>query len=95
MLYMGAMQYFSYLIILGFTWPIRWLPYPAIHWLGGVLGWAAFYLLKSYRKRTLSNLALATDLHLSPLEIRKIAKASFENLMITCLEYPKLASEKR
>lgn len=89
------MHYFSYLIILVVTWPIRWLPYPAIHWLGGVLGRAAFYLLKSYRKRTLSNLALATDLHLSPSEIRKIAKASFENLMITCLEYPKLASEKR
>ncbi len=89
------MHYLSYLIILVLTWPIRWLPYPAIHCLGTWLGRAAFYLLKSYRKRALSNLSLATNLNLQKFDIQKLAKASFENLMITCLEYPKLASETK
>lgn len=89
------MRYLSYLIILILTWPIRWLSYPAIHRLGAVLGRGAFYLLKSYRKRTLSNLSLATELNLSSEEVQKVAIASFQNLMITCLEYPKLASEQQ
>lgn len=89
------MHYLSYLIILVVTWPIRWLPYPAIHCLGRWLGRATFHMLKSYRKRALSNFSLATDLHLQKSDIQKLAKASFENLMITCLEYPKLASETK
>jgi len=89
------MHYLSYLIILVFTWPIRWLPYPAIHRLGAWLGRAAFHVLKSYRKRALSNLSMATDLNLQPSDIQRIAKGSLENLMITCLEYPKLASETK
>ncbi len=89
------MHYLSFILILILTWPIRWLPYPAIHRLGAWLGRAAYHLLPSFRKRALSNLAMATDLHLTPQEIQRLAKASLENLMITCLEYPKLASEKK
>lgn len=51
--------------------------------------------MRDYRKRALSNLSLAKDLALSPKEIIKTAKKSFQNLAINCLEYPKLAREKR
>jgi KDO2-lipid IV(A) lauroyltransferase len=54
----------------------------------------AFHLLPKFRKRTLSNLSLATSLNLSPEEKLKIAKGSFENLMITCLEFAKFSVEK-
>lgn len=50
--------------------------------------------MSEYRKRTLSNLSLAKDLALTPKEIIRIAKQSFQNLAINCLEYPKLAHEK-
>lgn len=50
--------------------------------------------MKNYRKRALSNLALATDLCLPREKIIQTAKESFQNLAITCLEYPKLDAEK-
>jgi Kdo2-lipid IVA lauroyltransferase/acyltransferase len=84
----------SFLFTLILTWPIRYLPYSAIHRLGAFLGTCAYYFIPKFRKRALSNLALATSLQLSEEQIRKLAKASFHNLMITCLEYAKLASEK-
>ncbi len=37
---------------------------------------------------------LATELALTPQQIRRIAKQSFQNLAITCLEYPKFAHTK-
>jgi KDO2-lipid IV(A) lauroyltransferase len=84
----------SFFLIRVFTWPISHLPYSAIHKMGNVLGWCAFYLMPKFRKRALSNLSLASALHLSEKELFSIAKASFQNLMITCLEYAKLAAEK-
>jgi KDO2-lipid IV(A) lauroyltransferase len=50
--------------------------------------------MRDYRKRSLSNVALASSLAFSKKEIRKTAKKSFQNLAINCLEYPKLAHEK-
>lgn len=84
----------SFTLILILTWPIRWLPYAAIHRLGNILGSFAYYCIPKFRKRTLSNLALASSLQLSETQIPQIAKASLQNLMITCLEYAKFASEK-
>lgn len=85
---------FSYLIIRSLTFPISFLPYPVLHRLGNILGKAAYYLVPKFRKRTLSNLALAKDLSLSEEQIIATAKESFGNLMITCLEYAKLSKEK-
>jgi KDO2-lipid IV(A) lauroyltransferase len=84
--------YFTLILIL--TWPIRWLPYPAIHRLGAVLGSCVYRSIPKFRKRALSNLALASTLHLSEKEIPPMAKASLQNLMTTCLEYAKFAAEK-
>ena len=84
----------SYLLIRLFLLPFAILPHRAIHAIGNALGALLYYLLPKFRKRALSNLALATDLHLSRKEIQKIARASFQNLAITCLEYPKFSLSK-
>lgn len=82
-----------YLLIRLITFPLAFLPYKALHTLGKPLGTMAYYLIPKYRKRAESNLALATP-H-SNDKIRTLAKKSIQSLMITCLEYPKLAREKK
>lgn len=88
------MYLITYLIFRTVTFPLSFLPYLWLHKLGNILGIALFYLYPNYRKRALSNLAIATSLNLSAPQIRKMAKASLKNLLITFLEYPKLAREK-
>ena len=79
---------FVYFLIRILTWPLRFLPGKALHFVGRLFGRLAFHLMHDYRKRTLSNLALAKDLHIQGTrELKKIAKASFENLAINILEY--------
>jgi KDO2-lipid IV(A) lauroyltransferase len=84
----------SFLLIRLLTLPMAILPYSVIHRIGNVLGLFAYYLMPKFRRRAWSNLALATDLHLDEKEMKRIAKGSFQNLMITLLEYPKFAREK-
>lgn len=79
----------SYLAIRTLTFPFSLLPFRAIHFLGKVFGFAAYHLLTKYRKRTLSNLSLAQNLKLE--DLKKTAIGAFQNLAITCLEYPKFA----
>lgn len=81
------------LVFLTLTWPLRYLPYRMIHQLGKGVGLLVYYTVPKFRKRALSNLALATTLHLSEMQIRRYAKESLQNLAITCLEYLKFASE--
>ena len=70
------------------------MPYTWLHPLGRLIGRLAFYCMRDYRKRSLSNLALAKDLHLhSEKQLVRIAKKSFENLAINVLEYPRFARE--
>ncbi|MBS0615446.1 MAG: hypothetical protein JSR58_02710 [Verrucomicrobia bacterium] len=88
------MHFINYLLFRLFTLPLCFLPYKAIHALGKPLGLLVYYLYPKYRKRALSNLALATSLHLSPDEIVRLAKASLMSLLITAMEYPKLYFEK-
>lgn len=88
------MPFIAYLAFRLFTLPLAFLPYSWLHTLGNRLGLIVYYCYPKYRKRTLSNLALASDLELSPEAIVRLAKASLQNLMITTLEYPKLAREK-
>ncbi len=86
-------EYIQYCIIRAFTSPFGWMPYSFIRKIANILGILCFYCMRDFRKRTLSNLALATDLHLSQKELIAIAKKSFQNLVINCLEYPRLAKE--
>ena len=69
--------------------PLPFLSLKSLHKIGKKIGLIAYYVLKNYRKRTLSNLSLATTLYLKEKELIKIAKQSFQNLAITCLEYVK------
>lgn len=84
----------SYYLIRAVTFPFSFMPYSWIHQIGKWIGKLAFYTMREYRKRALSNLALAKDLSLNRKDLIKIAKRSFQNLAINCLEYPKLAREK-
>jgi KDO2-lipid IV(A) lauroyltransferase len=83
-----------YYLIRTVTYPCRFLPYSYLHKLGKFLGSIAFHFMREYRKRALSNLALANDLALTNEQLIYYAKKSFQNLAINCLEYPKLAQEK-
>ncbi|MCX6987192.1 MAG: hypothetical protein NT065_03415 [Chlamydiae bacterium] len=76
------------------TWPIGFLPYKIIHHLGNFLGLISYYMLGTFRKKALSNIAMAKALNLDNASIIQVGKDSFKNLMITCLEYPKFAREK-
>lgn len=84
----------TYYLIRAAIFPCSLLPYSCLHRLGKILGSIAFYFMREYRKRALSNLALANDLALNHKQLVSYAKKSFQNLAINCLEYPKLAREK-
>jgi Kdo2-lipid IVA lauroyltransferase/acyltransferase len=75
--------------------PFQWMPYSWIQIIGRVIGSLMFHTMHKYRKRTLSNLALAKDLVLTKKELIRVSKESFQNLAIVCLEYPRLSHEKR
>ena len=75
------------------TYPCSIMPYTWLHRLGKLMGSIAFYFMREYRKRALSNLALANDLTLNNSQLLRYAKKSFQNLAINCLEYPKLSKE--
>lgn len=70
--------------------PLSFLPYRYIHTLGKFLGNCTFLLSKKHKKRVMNNLALAKDLQLSEKQMHHIARESFQNLVITSLEYFRL-----
>src|SRR5579872_529425 len=90
---MSLLNFLSYSLIRALTFPFSLLSYAQIHAIGKKLGTALYYLFPKFRKRALSNLSLASDLHLTEKEIVQFAKEAFQNLMITCLEYAKLSKE--
>lgn len=80
-----------YYLLRVLTFPLSLLPYRALHRLGKILGSLAYWFgPKEIRKITFNNLALAKDLKLSEAQIKKIAKESFQNLMINSVEYIRL-----
>ncbi len=88
-----SLNLLSYALIRTLTFPVRFMSYRTIHRLGDSFGRLAFHLIPNYRKRALSNLALAKTLGLSNEQIVETAKQTFGNLAINCLEYAKLASD--
>ena len=87
------MSWINYFLFRFFTFPLQFLPYSIITQLGKGLGLLIYYGYPKYRKRALSNLALAIDLQLSTSQIVALAKQSMQNLAISTLEYPKLYHE--
>ena len=54
-------------------------PYQVGIWVGRLLGRVVFYLLAKERNKTISNLRLAFGEQPSDQELRRIARAVFEN----------------
>jgi len=79
-----------YLLVRTFGLFIRMLPYPAVHALGRVGGSFLYYFHTPFRKKAMNNLAVAYENDLSEEERKKIAKRTFRNLVITCLEFFRL-----
>lgn len=73
---------------------ISLLSYRQLHAVGRVVGVVIYYLHRPFRKKTMTNLAIAYGKTKSIEERRKIAKRSFQNLMITCLEFFRLKKSK-
>ncbi|MGR3974004.1 MAG: hypothetical protein QRY72_05515 [Candidatus Rhabdochlamydia sp.] len=88
------MSWVNYILFRLAAFPFQFLPYSCLHFLGRHLGTLIYYTYPKYRKRSLSNLALASSLNLSPDEIVTLAKKSLQNLAITALEYPRLYQDK-
>jgi KDO2-lipid IV(A) lauroyltransferase len=87
-------EYLGYFFIRALAAPFGWLPYRWLRRIGRIIGRIAFYCMHDYRKRSLCNLALASDLSIqSEQELIEIAKKSFENLAINLFEYPRFARE--
>jgi KDO2-lipid IV(A) lauroyltransferase len=84
----------TYYFIRIITLPFFFIPYKIIHKTGNLIGYLSYFILTNYRKRALSNLALAKSLNLNNKQIKKYAIKSFQNLAITILEYPKFFFEK-
>lgn len=87
-------ELWSYYFIRIAAYPFSWMPYSWIHRLGSWIGLLIFHCIPGYRKRVFSNLSLAKGLHLSPQQLIQVAKQTFQNLAILCLEYPRLSAEK-
>lgn len=87
-------HYLCYFAIRAILYPFSLLSYKTLGALGQKMGVILFYLVPKYRKRTLSNLSLASDLILEEKDLHRLTKESLGHLMTTCLEYGKLSSEK-
>lgn len=82
------MKLFSYLLLRLCLLPVTFLPSRCVHQIGKGLGLLAYHLYPKFRKRTLSNIALA--LNPPEKELKILAKKSIQSLMITLLDYAQL-----
>ena len=87
-------NFISYAILRCFGWGISFLPYRTLHGVGRVMGVVIYHLHRSFRKKAMTNLAIAYGKTMSEEERRKIAKRSFQNLTITCFEFFRLKKSK-
>lgn len=91
---MKLVYFLVYCCFRAFGWFISLLPYRIIHGFGKIAGSGAYHLHRSFRKKALANLAIAYGDKKNEEERKKIAKRSFQNLMITCLEFFRLKKSK-
>lgn len=84
---MHLLDSLTYLIIRSFGLFVSCFSYSFIHRMGKILGTCAYYCHHSFRKKALTNLAIAFGKTKNEQERKRIAQLSFQNLMITCLEF--------
>lgn len=80
----------TYFFFRAFGFIISLLPYSALHAFCRFAGRCAFYLHRPFRKKALANLAIAYGKMKGERERKKLAIASFQNLMITLIEFCRL-----
>lgn len=80
-------HFLSYTLFRIFGFFISLLPYPILHRFGKLAGSCAYYLHTPFRKKALANLAIAYGERKSEKERKILARKSFQNLMITLLEF--------
>lgn len=85
---------FFYLFLRSVEWFIGLFSYRTLHAIGRVLGTLIYYLHGPFRKKAMTNLAIAFGKDKSYAERRHIAIKSFQNLCITCLEFFRLKKSK-
>lgn len=83
-----ALQSTAYFSLRTLLFPLSCLPLSQVHAVGRFLGNITFFFApKRLKKTTYNNLALAEKLNLSNKDIRRIARLSFQNIVIIALEY--------
>ncbi len=87
-------QFFLYCGFRVFGFFISLLPYPLLHAVGRKMGVALYYVHLPFRKKSLTNLMIAFGTRLSEERRIEIAKESFQNLAITCLELFRVKKSK-
>lgn len=88
------MAFVYYSLFRFFGWIISLLSYRSLHAFGRFAGLTTFYFYHTFRKKALSNLAIAYGKEKTEAERHAIAKKSFQSLMITCLEFCRLKRSK-
>lgn len=89
-MFRGLVHYFSYFAVRIFLYPFGFLPQFYLHGTATVVAYIIYYCYPNFRKRSLSNLALATALNLTHKERKKIAIKALQNVFVTFLEFAKL-----
>jgi lauroyl/myristoyl acyltransferase len=84
-------DFLIYCIVRTFLSPFQFFTKGGIFLTAKVLGHFIYYFFSGIRKRTLSNLSLASDLQLNQKEKKRVAIASLINMCITALEFSKVA----
>lgn len=87
-------DYLLYYLIWIIGWPFYFLPVSIIHKIGKYLGSIAFYCAKKHVKIAMNNLAMVKTFTITEAQMKEITKQSFQNLVITTLEYFKIKQFK-
>jgi len=88
------MHLLTYILFRTFGAAISVLPYRVIHTLGRILGRMMYTLHRDFRKKTMTNLAIAFGTTWSEAKRKQIAIESLQNLMITSLEFFRLKKSR-
>ncbi len=83
-------HYLVYILLRAVSYPLSFLPFSLLQKIGRGLGFLGYHAFTKYRKRALSNLALAKKLNLTQAEREKVAIQAFQNLMMTMMELARL-----
>ena len=84
----------TYLLLRLFGFVIYILPRPVLCGFAKFLGFLCFYLHKPFRKKAMTNLAIAYGYTKSEREKKRLAIASFQSIVTTLLEFFQLKKHK-